>query len=401
MSENENAESAGGATQPSPSAQQEAVTEDAAKPSRGATRQLAMVILLVLLSIGAGAYFTTNEHAYNDLCRALSGQQRKASRIGGGVINFELDNAIVPRQEILSGGPGKDGIPALSKPKFISADEAEFLEPDDRIAGVFIDGQPRAYPLRILVWHENVNDVIGENHFAVVYCPLCDSVSVFDRNRPNGDVLEFGISGLLYNSNVLLYDRSKKESLWSQMQRQSVAGEKVSERLTTLPVVLTSWADWKKQHPDTAVLSTENEFNRDYRSMPYGDYFTSDQLMFPVSYTNPYPQIRDKAKMLCVWTENQSRCYPLQVFQQAGRQQTLQQELDGKQFELTYKPEANSLQINSADEGLEWMYCFWFAWAAFHDNTTVYQAEKLSAAADQKKESLPASKPKQTQADDK
>lgn len=140
-------------------------------------------------------------------------------------IGFDLGTKLgVPRDEILAGGPGKNGIPALTSPKLVDVKAAGWLRPKDRVAGVVHAGQARAYPLRILVWHEVVNDTIGDQPVTVTYCPLCDSVAVFDRKTPDG-IKEFGVSGLLYNSNVLMFDREgKPEGLWSQLKSQAVSG---------------------------------------------------------------------------------------------------------------------------------------------------------------------------------
>lgn len=119
---------------------------------------------------------------------------------------FDLEKANVPVDEIHSGGPPKDGIPALTNPEFIAGNQASYLGPSDRVIGVVAGSEARAYPLRILNYHEIVNDRIGQLSIAVTYCPLCDSAAVFDRRTPLGE-REFGVSGLLYNSNVLLYDR--------------------------------------------------------------------------------------------------------------------------------------------------------------------------------------------------
>ena len=126
---------------------------------------------------------------------------------------FDLSNATLPVEQILHGGPPRDGIPAISNPKLIAAPDASFLKPDDRIIGIEIAGVARAYPVSILNWHEIVNDQIGEQRFAITYCPLCGTAVAFDATI-DGEPTDFGVSGLLYNSDVLLYDFAT-ESLWS------------------------------------------------------------------------------------------------------------------------------------------------------------------------------------------
>lgn len=283
---------------------------------------------------------------------------------------FDLQNARIPRNEIRSGGPPVDGIPALTNPQFIRADQASYLHPNDRVIGVFLEGQAKAYPLRILNYHEAVNDRVGKVPVAVTYCPLCDSSVVYDR-RVKGQELELGISGLLYNSNVLLYDRTqtRKKSLWSQVKTEAVSGSLVGMSLKTLPLEVTTWADWSSRHPQTEVLSPQTGHRRDYSRTPYGNYFQNTQLMFPVK---PLDQrLAAKTPVLGIWSEKTSRAYPLASFEHFRERKQFQQELDGLAFTLEYNPEAKSLRVVRAERGLEWIYSFWFAWAAFHPNTEI------------------------------
>ncbi len=282
---------------------------------------------------------------------------------------FDLRNTIIPRNEILPGGPPKDGIPALTNPAVIGPQEAAYLHPADRVAGVVVGQHSRAYPLKILNYHEIVNDRLGGIPIAVTYCPLCDSVVVFDR-RIDGKVLEFGVSGLLYNSNVLMYDRGgRPESLWSQLAAQGVSGPAARKGLAPLPVELTSWQDWRTRHPDTSVLSDRTGHARNYQVNPYQAYFAQRNLMFPARPTSN--RLPVNTAVLGVWSGGTARAYPLSAFDPQG--QTLEQELGGKRFTLVYDGQHKALRVASADENLHWMYAFWFAWYAFRPHTEVYQ----------------------------
>ena len=149
--------------------------------------------------------------------------------------------------------------------------------------GLQIGDEVRAYPLNILVWHEAVNDRLADTPVAVTYCPLCQSVAAFDRTRGEAEV-EFGVSGLLYNSNVLFYDRNEDEgsqSLFSQLRGEGVSGQLRDQSLKQLPVELTTWRDWKSRHPRTKVLSLETGHRRAYDRPAYAEYFATDRLMFP------------------------------------------------------------------------------------------------------------------------
>lgn len=281
---------------------------------------------------------------------------------------FELQNLTVPREEVLGGGPPKDGIPAISKPRFIQANKATYLKPKDRVIGVQIENIERAYPIAILNYHEVVNDQLGNTPIAVSYCPLCDSAVVFSRKLKTG-VREFGVSGLLFNSNVLMYDRGgKPESLWSQMMTQSVSGESVNEALKTLPLELTTWQSWKTRHPKTEVLSTQTGHTRNYARSPYDAYFQGPELMFPVNKTDD--RLPPKSPVLGIWTEKSSRAYPLTSFTED--QADLEQTIDGISFTIQYEKESNSLRISQTEGEIQVVYSLWFAWYAFHPETEIY-----------------------------
>jgi hypothetical protein len=188
-------------------------------------------------------------------------------------------------EEIVWGGVKKDGIPALVNAKQIPAGEATYVTDGELVFGVSINGDSRAYPLRILNWHEMFNDVVGGVPVSLAYCTLCGSGILFDtrvdgRRKP----FVFGSSGLLYRSNKLMYDTQTK-SLWNQFTGRPVVGKLARSdiELKILPVVITSWQDWLAAHPDTTVLSLDTGFDRDYRpGQAYSEYFASPDLMFPV-----------------------------------------------------------------------------------------------------------------------
>ena len=187
-------------------------------------------------------------------------------------------------EEIAWGGVMKDGIPALTNPKHISAAEATYLVDDELVFGVDINGDARAYPFRMLDWHEMFNDVVGGVPVSLAYCTLCGSGILFDttiegREQP----FVFGSSGFLFRSNKLMYDQQTL-SLWNQFTGRPVVGELTGSgiELKVRPVTITSWQKWRARHPQTKVLSLFTGFTRDYRpGRPYGKYFSSPDLMFP------------------------------------------------------------------------------------------------------------------------
>ncbi|MGD9858243.1 MAG: DUF3179 domain-containing protein [Planctomycetaceae bacterium] len=285
---------------------------------------------------------------------------------------FDLSQLTVPRTEIRSGGPPKDGIPALSEPRLISADQAAYLQPDDRVLGVIEGKDARAYPLKILNYHEIVNDDVGETPIAVTYCPLCDSAAVFDRRTPLGK-RDFGVSGFLYNSNVLMYDRGgRPESLWSQVKTQGISGPAAEQSLKSVPLELTTWSDWRARHPHTQVLSPRTGHDRDYSRNPYGGYFETPQLMFPVQPLSD--RLPTKQRLLGVWSGNTARAYPESAF--SPERTRVEDEIDGKRIIVEFNPQTRSLRVAEAEAGIEWMYSLWFAWYAFHPKTDVFGKEE-------------------------
>jgi hypothetical protein len=184
----------------------------------------------------------------------------------------------VSKSLLLSGGPPKDGIPSLDNPQFVSAEETKFLD-DEIVIGLEIFGDARAYPYGILNWHEVVNDEVGGVPVAVTLCPLCDTIPVFIR-EVNGEVTTFGVSGKLFQSCLVMYDRLT-DSLWSQPWGIAIAGDQTNQSLERVVAHKTTLGQWKEIHPDTLVLSDQTGFRRDYFRYPYGSYYTDDRLIFP------------------------------------------------------------------------------------------------------------------------
>ncbi len=324
----------------------------------------AALLSLVFIAVAICALLWTDSGADLSPQDASAQNRRRSSQ-------FDLSLSTVPIAEIHSGGPRKDGIPALSNPNYLVVSKAKYLHPGDRVIGVVFGKEARAYPLRILNFHEIVNDKIGETPFAVTYCPLCDSSVVFDRRTPVG-VREFGVSGLLYNSNVLMHDRGgDPESLWSQLMTTGISGAGVNKRLKTLPVEVTTWKDWSTRYPQTLVLSDETGHRRNYNSSVYQNYFQSPELMFPVNRTDH--RMVAKSPILGVWVGKDSKAYPISAFSAETPQ--IREEIGGKSFTVKFDPVSRSLRVVDADEGVEWMYSFWFAWAAFRPETAFFEGD--------------------------
>ena len=219
-------------------------------------------------------------------------------------------------EEITWGGVVKDGIPALTNPALIEAAKATFLTADELVFGVAINGDVRAYPLRILDWHEMFNDVIGGVPVSLAYCTLCGSGILFESMvEGRKDPFVFGSSGFLYRSNKLMYD-SQTHSLWNQFTGRPVVGPLTGSgiALRTRPVTITTWADWKARNPTTKVLSLDTGHLRDYRpGRPYGEYFASPRLMFPTAVDER--QLKAKDYVFVLRSSGPEVAWPLAYFE--------------------------------------------------------------------------------------
>lgn len=181
--------------------------------------------------------------------------------------------------EILSGGPPKDGIPAITGPAMISAADEDTIDPREPVMVLQLDGQaPRAYPVRYLMWHEIMNDKAGGVPVAVTFCPLCNSGLIFDR-RLDGRVLEFGVSGLLRHSDMIMYDR-QTESWWQQFQGRAIVGELLGAELAPLPALLEGWQSFRARNPDGLVMARPTAYLRRYGMNPYAGYDTGRPFLY-------------------------------------------------------------------------------------------------------------------------
>ncbi len=280
---------------------------------------------------------------------------------------FDFDECKIPQSELTTAGAGKDDIAALTMPKMISVADANQLHGSDRVVGLVVEGEPRAYPLLILERHEVVNDELGDKQFVVTYCPLCDSAVVMNR-RVGGRTLEFGVSGLLYKSNLLLYDRTT-ESLWTQIGAASVSGEYAGTSLSLLPFEVTTWSEWVNRHPTTKVLSFQTGHELSYMFSPYDKYRREGQVQFPVEPQSN--QFTPLTPMLGLRSANHVLAYRIEDFAKVEGDQTITRKLGKDQVTLKYDSEARSLRVVEASPGVESVYTYWFAWYSFHPDTEI------------------------------
>lgn len=323
----------------------------------------------------------------------------------------ENDLWSIPVSKVFDGGPGKDGIPALEEPHFIPAVEADYMDEDDLVIGFVQGDDARAYPHRILDWHEIINDRVGDVNISVTYCPLTGTGIGWNREI-NGSVTTFGVSGLLYNSNLIPYDRLTGSN-WSQIMLECVNGSLLGIGIETFALVETTWLTWKDMYPSTKVVSTETGYNRDYGRYPYGNYRTRDDfLIFPV--TNEDDRLPNKERVHGILLPGSTRVYPMSLFGDGVT--VIQENIDGRnivvagsasdnfavsyindpieEITLSFTPVQDQYPVVMIDqEGNMWdlfgravsgprtgarleharsFMGYWFSFAAFYPDVTIY-----------------------------
>ncbi|MEM9056950.1 MAG: DUF3179 domain-containing protein [Pseudomonadota bacterium] len=282
---------------------------------------------------------------------------------------FDVSNSLLPKGSLVSGGPPRDGIPAIDEPRYVGAGEADFLQPDDIVLGLEIDGEAVAYPRHILNWHELVNDVVNGTPVLVSYCPLCGTGMAFAATV-NGEALRFGVSGLLYNNDLVFYDRST-ESLWSQLDRRAVAGPLAGEQLKPLPLLTTTWRAWQTAQPDTRVLSDDQGIKRNYRHDPYSGYETTSQLFFKTLRKTPRV-FHTKERVLGVERNGEAWAFAFSTLRELGEDRVMQT-IGGEPVTVTWDSSSEAAAAYAEDGSLlPATVAFWFAWYNFHPQTRIF-----------------------------
>ncbi len=271
--------------------------------------------------------------------------------------------SLVDYEELYQGCPARDCIPSIDDPKYVSASDATFLGDDELIMGIDINGQQRAYPARIMDYHEIVNDPIAGQPVAVTWCPLCGSGVAFDP-RIDGEVIEFGVSGVLHDSDLVMYDR-KTDTLWQQITGQGIMGPRKGERLEILPMTMTDWQTWRQAHPETMVLSTDTGVDRDYGdSRRYDEYEESERLAFPVS--NRDLTIHPKSVVFGFEIDG----HKLAVFEdKLDEQPSIETPLGDHELTIERRPDGSVKAIDEQGNAHPSIRLFWFAWYNFHPDT--------------------------------
>ncbi|BBB24654.1 conserved hypothetical protein [Amphritea japonica ATCC BAA-1530] len=282
---------------------------------------------------------------------------------------FDLTGSLIYEGHIVPGGPAKGGIPAIDQPVFNQAEDVNWLEPEQRVIGVKHNGVAKAYPLAILNWHEIVNDRFADDPVVVTYCPLCGSGVVYRARMDNQD-LTFGVSGLLYNSDVLLYDR-QTDSLWSQLHHHAISGPMKGRALVQLPSEHTQWGKWLKNNPDTLVLSRNTGATRDYNRNPYDGYEESKLLYFSVEFMSQ--AFHPKARVIGVELNGLAKAYPFSELAKVALSGVLEDRVGENLLKIEYDAESQSARVFQGAEEIPVVNLFWFSWYGFHPNTQIYR----------------------------
>ena len=267
-------------------------------------------------------------------------------------------------ENVCQGCASPDCIPAIDQPRFRAAGEVDFLDTDDIVISVSHSGETRAYPTRILDRHEIVNDIFGDTPLAVTYCPLCGSGLAFIR-IVDGEETEFGVSGLLHNNDLIMYDR-KTDSIWQQITGWAMAGPKRGETLESVPVSMLEWAHWRDANPGAVVLAPPLDADQ-YVKNAYGDYATSDRLLFPVSAQDA--RLHAKKVIYGVELGEHSIAVDSEWLLQSG---SWEHDIDGQSIRLQVDA-AGGVQGFVGGKPVPVHRMFWFALYSFHPDTSLIE----------------------------
>ena len=268
----------------------------------------------------------------------------------------------VALEDLNQGCSRRDCIPSIDNPEYVAADAADFIDDDDVVIALSWKGEKRAYPARILDHHEIVNDTIAGTALAITWCPLCGS-AVGVHREIDGQVTEFGVSGLLYNSDLVFYDRTTK-TLWDQVIAEGIVGPLTGSKLELFPVTMTTWGRWRNEHPDTLVLSTNTGFDYDYSVDPYAKYRDSTKLMFPVLQTDD--RVRPKTVVFGFDLGDTTVAFTEALL---AEKKSVSYKLDDHEMTVTMGDDGFVVLRTEDGESHAAIRLFWFAWFTFHPQT--------------------------------
>jgi hypothetical protein len=287
----------------------------------------------------------------------------------------------VPLAEFRSGGPGKEGIPAIDKPRFVSVRETDFLESREPVIALEVNGEIRTYPIQILVWHEIVNDVVGGVPVAVTFCPLCHTAIVFDR-RLDGTTLDFGTTGNLRNADLVMYDR-QTESWWQQFGGRALVGKLAGAELEQVPARIVAWDELQREYPDAKVLSRETGYDRSYGENPYTGYDDLDNSPFIPVTNSDDDRLPPKERVVFIERSGEAVAVPYEVLR---RRKVVRVEVAGRRLVVRWRAgvassldqgsiaggrDVGAAEVREAGRLVAFDEPFWFAVAAFRPDARI------------------------------
>ena len=288
---------------------------------------------------------------------------------------------VVPLDQFQSGGPGKDGIPAIDEPRFLPVPKVEVVEPKEPVIELVVRGRARAYPIQILIWHEIVNDEVAGVPVAVTFCPLCNTSLVFGR-RVGGRTLDFGTTGNLRNSDLVMYDR-QTESWWQQFGAAGIVGRYAGARLDVLPSRIVAWAQFRRDHPRGLVLSRDTGHSRPYGQNPYEGYDEARSgPIFPSAHADD-DRLSPKERVVLFERGSESVAVP---FSTLAERRVVRVEVGGHRLLVRWRPgvasaldsplislgrDVGSAEVRENGRLVEFDQPFWFTVAAFRPNTRI------------------------------
>jgi hypothetical protein len=345
-------------------------------------RSRVAVFALVLFAAGCGAEQGERERQARGAASALGPPVEEVDAtltVGFGRTDFTRHS--VPFSEFQSGGPPRDGIPSIDRPRFLAVASTRFLADREPVVALEVDGDARAYPLQVLTWHEIVNDVVGGTPVAVTFCPLCNTALAFDR-RVDGRTLSLGTTGKLRNSDLVMYDR-ETESWWQQFGGEGIVGRYTGRALDRIPARIVSWAQFRREHPDGRVLSRETGFDRPYGRNPYEGYDDVASPPFFAAENLDDDRLAPKERVVFVERGGKAAAVP---FAALAKKRSIAFELEGHRLVVRWRGgvasaldspaiaegrDVGSAEVREDGRLVPFEEPFWFAVAAFRPNVRI------------------------------
>ena len=322
-------------------------------PNTKSTLKWLAVVTALLLTVPAGAQRPFN----TDILEDTFGYNKSSKRT-------------VALEDIQQGCAQRDCIPSIDKPKYVGVKDAAHVTDEELVLAIAWKGYHRAWPARILDQHEIVNDFIAGTPIAITWCPLCGSAVGVIREL-DGRITEFGVSGLLYNSDLVFYDRLT-ETLWDQVEAKAIVGPLAGRELELVPVTMTSWDRWKNAHPDTVVLSADTGFLKDYSIDPYEKYRGSRRLMFPVSRKSN--AIHPKTVVFGFEFADYKVAFTESFVQSS---EGVRHEVAGEYYDLSLGDDGSVVMTDvNSGETYAPIRLYWFAWFTFHPDSELVTGDE-------------------------